>query len=414
MKMRPINATACLVKAAQNGFTIRLSSSPIVPLACKTQARTLTSIAHGQIPSRKSTADNDRYPLKHQYPVKPQRWTLSTRNFATASTPPSPIGPRPLEGITVISLEQVIAGPYATRHLADMGARVIKIERPGTGDFVRGYDTRANGMCSHFVWTNRSKESLALDVKKAEDLAVLKQLTSTADVFLQNLAPGAADRLGLGYEALREKNERLIVCDISGYGSDGPYRNKKAYDLLIQSESGLLSITGTEETPSKVGCSIADISAGMYAYSNIMAAILQREKTGKGCRIDVSMLECMMEWMMFPMYYAYEGAKPPPRAGASHASIYPYGPFQAKDAKVMLGLQNEREWGNFCEKVLEMPALAKEERFTGSSTRSNNREELRKIIEDVFSTLTAQEVVARLETAAIGNAGRIPHNQCQA
>ena len=259
-------------------------------------------------------------------------------------------------------------------------------------------------MCSHFVWTNRSKESLALDVKKVEDLAVLKQLISTADVFLQNLAPGAADRLGLGYEALRETNERLIVCDISGYGSDGPYRNKKAYDLLIQSESGLLSITGTEETPSKVGCSIADISAGMYAYSNIMAAILQRQKTGKGCRIDVSMLECMVEWMMFPMYYAYEGAKPPPRAGASHASIYPYGPFQAKDAKVMLGLQNEREWGNFCEKVLEMPALAKEERFSGSNKRSNNREELRKIIEDVFSTLTAQEVVARLESAAIGNA----------
>ncbi|KAH6721415.1 alpha-methylacyl-CoA racemase [Leptodontidium sp. MPI-SDFR-AT-0119] len=320
---------------------------------------------------------------------------------ATASTLPQP---RPLDGITVIALEQVIAGPYCTRQLAEMGARVVKIERPGKGDFARSYDTRAAGLSSHFAWTNRSKQSLALDIKKAGDLALLKKLITKADVFLQNLAPGAADRLGLGYEELKKTNERLIVCDISGYGADGPYRNKKAYDLLIQAEAGMLSITGTEETPSKVGASIADIAAGMYAYSNIMAALLVRAKTGKGCRIDVSMLECMVEWMGYPLYYAYDGASPPSRAGASHASIYPYGPFQARDATVMLGLQNEREWASFCSKVLQKPELTSDPRFAGSNERSENRTELKAIIEDVFACMTAEEVVRRLDEAAIGNA----------
>lgn len=220
---------------------------------------------------------------------------------------------RPLEGVLVVALEQVISGPYCTRQLADLGARVIKIERPGTGDFVRYHDTRVLGQCSHFIWTNRNKESLALDIKKPADLHILKELIKKADVFVQNLVPGAAARMGLSFEELKETNEKLIMCEISGYGSDGPYKTKKAYDLLVQSEAGLLSITGTPEEPSKVGCSIADISAGMYAYSSIMAALLQRQKTGKGCKIDVSMLESMVEWMGFPMYYGYEGQAPPPR-----------------------------------------------------------------------------------------------------
>ncbi|KAK0101554.1 hypothetical protein ONS95_006719 [Cadophora gregata] len=312
--------------------------------------------------------------------------------------------PRPLDGITVIALEQVIAGPYCTRQLAEMGARVVKIERPGKGDFARSYDSRAAGLSSHFAWTNRSKQSLALDIKKEEDITLLKRLITKADVFLQNLAPGAAHRLGLSYEELRKTNERLIVCDISGYGADGPYKNRKAYDLLIQAEAGVLSVTGTEVTPSKMGASIADIAAGMYAYSNIMAALLVRAKSGKGCKIDVSMLECMVEWMGFPLYYAYDGASPPPRAGASHASIYPYGPFEAKDGTVMLGLQNEREWASFCTKVLEKPSLTTDPRFAGSNARSENRAELKKIVEDVFASMNTDEVVQRLDAAAIGNA----------
>jgi len=252
---------------------------------------------------------------------------------------------RPLDGIKVVALEHAIAAPFCTRQLADLGARVIKIERPGAGDFARGYDERVSGLSSHFVWTNRSKESL------------LHRLLADADVLVQNLAPGAADRLGLSYEALSEKYPRIIVCGISGYGPDGPYRDKKAYDLLIQSESGFLSVTGTPEAPAKAGCSIADIAAGMYAYTNILAALLQRQKTGRGCRIDVSMLESMAEWMGFPLYYAIDGQSPPPRAAAAHATIFPYGPFVAGDGQtVMLGLQNEREWKVFCDKVLEKNA----------------------------------------------------------
>ena len=253
---------------------------------------------------------------------------------------------RPLEGITVVTLEHAIAAPFCTRQLADLGARVIKVERPGVGDFARAYDTRVKGLASHFVWTNRSKESLTLDLKHVEAPEVLKRLLASADVLVQNLAPGAAARLGLSYAALHEAHPKLIVCDISGYGDDpaapGPYRDKKAYDLLIQSEAGFLSITGSPDAPAKAGNSIADIAAGMYAYSNILAALIQRGKSGRGCRIDVSMLESMVEWMSYPLYYAFDGATPPPRAGASHATIYPYGPFKARDGRtVMLGLQNE-------------------------------------------------------------------------
>jgi crotonobetainyl-CoA:carnitine CoA-transferase CaiB-like acyl-CoA transferase len=312
---------------------------------------------------------------------------------------------RPLDGITVVSLEHAIAAPFCTRQLADLGARVIKVERPGTGDFARNYDHRTQGLASHFVWTNRSKESLALDLKQPEALAALKDLIAKADVLVQNLAPGAAARMGLDYEALSVHHPGLIVCDISGYGNDGPYRDKKAYDLLVQSEAGFLSITGTPEEPCKAGNSIADIAAGMYAYANILAALLQRAQTGRGSRIDVSMLEALGEWMGFPMYYAYKGQLAPRREGASHATIYPYGPFEAGDGKtVMLGLQNEREWKAFCEKVLLQPQLATDPRFDLNPKRSENRVELMRIILEVFGRLSAEQVIARLEEAKIANA----------
>ena len=311
----------------------------------------------------------------------------------------------PLEDITVVTLEHAVAGPFCTRQLADLGARVIKIERPGVGDFARGYDERVNGLASHFVWTNRSKESLTLDVKHPEAKAIFAKLVAKADVLVQNLAPGAAARLGLSYEALSPRHPRLIVCDISGYGDTGPYRDKKAYDLLIQSESGFLSITGTPDEPAKAGCSIADISAGMYAYSSVLAALIARGKTGRGSRIEVSLLETMVEWMSYPFYYAYAGAAPPPRTGAAHATIYPYGPFVAGDGKiVMLGLQNEREWAVFCDEVLRNAALAMDSRFASNSRRTSAREELREIIVDAFASLTAAEVVGRLDAAGIANA----------
>jgi itaconate CoA-transferase len=312
---------------------------------------------------------------------------------------------RPLDGVTVVTLEHAIAAPFCTRQLADLGARVIKIERPGTGDFARGYDTRVRGMASHFVWTNRSKESVTLDVKHTKAREILGKLIARADVLVQNLAPGAAARLGLSYEALAADHPRLIVCDVSGYGASGPYVDKKAYDLLIQSESGFLSITGTPQSPSKAGNSIADISAGMYAYSSILAALLQRGRTGRGTRIDVSLLETMVEWMSYPLYYAFEGAPPPPRTAASHATIYPYGPFRAGDGKlVMLGLQNEREWALFCDRVLQRPELAGDERFASNARRVAARAEVDAIVDETFSRLSAEEVVQRLELAGIANA----------
>jgi crotonobetainyl-CoA:carnitine CoA-transferase CaiB-like acyl-CoA transferase len=313
---------------------------------------------------------------------------------------------RSLDGVTVVSLEHAIAAPFATRQLADLGARVIKVERPGAGDFARGYDERVRGMASHFVWTNRSKESLTLDVKHPASRAILVRLiVERADVVVQNLAPGAAARLGLSYAALSAIKPSIIVCDISGYGDDGPYRDKKAYDLLIQSEAGFLSVTGTDADPVKAGCSIADIAAGMYAYSNILAALLQRQQSGRGQHLDISMLESLVEWMSYPLYYAFAGATPPPRSGASHATIYPYGPFVAGDGKtVMLGLQNEREWTVFCDKVLRQPALAQDPRYSSNSRRSAARDELRRVILDAFAQLTAAEVVQRLDEAQIANA----------
>ncbi|WP_416048870.1 CaiB/BaiF CoA transferase family protein [Cupriavidus basilensis] len=312
---------------------------------------------------------------------------------------------RPLDGITVVSLEHAIAAPFCTRQLADLGARVIKVERPKVGDFARGYDERVDGLSSHFAWTNRSKESLALDLKHSEAPAILGKLLGQADVLVQNLAPGAADRLGLSYAALSQRYPAMVVCDISGYGSDGPYREKKAYDLLIQAESGFVSITGTPDSPAKAGCSIADIAAGMYAYSNILAALLQRGRSAKGAHIDVSMLESMVEWMGYPLYYAFDGATPPPRAGASHATIFPYGPFVAGDGKtIILGLQNEREWDAFCRVVLERPELTTDERFVSNSLRTQSRAALTDIITTVFSALTIEVVIERLERAQIANA----------
>ncbi len=317
---------------------------------------------------------------------------------------------QPLQGITVVALEQAVAAPFATRQLADLGARVIKVERPVTGDFARSYDQRVRGLSSHFVWTNRSKESLTLDLKQPAAAEVLQRLIlDKADVVVQNLAPGAAARLGLSYEVLAAERPGLIVCDISGYGDDarrpGPYRDKKAYDLLIQSEAGLVSVTGTPEAPAKVGASMADIAAGMYAYSGILAALLQRQRDGRGRRIEVSMLESLGEWMGFPMYYAFDGAEPPPRSGASHATIYPYGPFTTGDGKtVMLGLQNEREWEAFCGRVLRRPALADDPRFASNAARSAQREVLYALIVEAFAALTADQVVQRLDDAQIANA----------
>ncbi|MDB5893319.1 MAG: CoA transferase [Rhodoferax sp.] len=320
---------------------------------------------------------------------------------------------QPLKGLTVVTLEHAIAAPFATRQLADLGARVIKIERPGSGDFARGYDQRVRGLASHFVWTNRSKESLTLDVKHPDAARVLQRLVlEKADVVVQNLAPGAAARLGMGYDQLSADKPGLIVCDISGYGDDparpGPYRDKKAYDLLIQSEAGFVSVTGTADEPCKAGPSIADIAAGMYAYSQILAALLQKGLTGRGQRIDISMLESLAEWTSYPLYYAFDGAAPPPRTGASHATIYPYGPFPVgpaeQGANVMLGLQNEREWASFCETVLRQPALATDPRFTANFKRVAERSALRQIIVDTFRPLDVAEVEARLEAAQIANA----------
>jgi crotonobetainyl-CoA:carnitine CoA-transferase CaiB-like acyl-CoA transferase len=313
---------------------------------------------------------------------------------------------QPLAGLTVVTLEHAIAGPFATRQLADLGARVIKVERPGSGDFARGYDARVRGLASHFVWTNRSKESVTLDVKHPDAAKALERLVlDKADVVVQNLAPGAAARLGLGFDRLSAMKPEIIVCDISGYGADGPYRDKKAYDLLIQSEAGFLSVTGTPEEPSKAGPSIADIAAGMYAYTNILAALLQRAQTGEGRHIDVSMLESLAEWTSYPLYYAFDGAPPPPRTGAAHATIYPYGPFPTGDGgTVMMGLQNEREWVSFCQIVLQRPELAADPRFAGNARRVAERDALRQLIVDAFAASTAAQVLERLEAAKIANA----------
>jgi len=312
---------------------------------------------------------------------------------------------RPLDGITVIALEQAVAAPFATRQLADLGARVIKIERPNTGDFARGYDETVKGMSSHFVWLNRSKESLTLDLKHSRAAPILERLLDRADIVIQNLAPGAARRLGLGADSLLPKYPRLIVCDISGYGHNGPYASKKAYDLLVQAEAGVLSVTGTADTPSKVGISIGDIATGMYAYSGILTALYQREKSGKGTRIEVTLFEALAEWMGYPLYYTHFGGTPPARTGPDHATIVPYGRYQTGDGKsVMLGLQNEREWAVFCEKVLLQPELAHDLRYDSNSKRAAKRAEINALIGKAFAALTSEQLIGRLDASGIANA----------
>jgi itaconate CoA-transferase len=311
----------------------------------------------------------------------------------------------PLAGVTVVAMEQAVAAPFATRQLGDLGARVIKIERPGTGDFARGYDETVHGQSSHFVWLNRNKESITLDIKAESDREVLDVLLDRADVFVQNLAPGAADRLGLGSAALRERYPRLIVCNISGYGTSGPYRTKKAYDLLVQCEAGVVSITGTPEEPAKAGIPVADIAAGMYAYSGVLSALYERERTGEGSALDVAMLDALGEWAGFPYFYANYGGSPPPRNGARHAAISPYGPYTAGDgAVVFIGVQNEREWAALCEQVLRQPSLAGDERFARNSLRTEHDTELTGIIEGALADLSAAEVEERLDAAGIANA----------
>lgn len=310
----------------------------------------------------------------------------------------------PLDGLLVVSVEQAVSAPFASRQLADLGARVIKVERPGVGDFARGYDTTVSGLASHFVWINRSKESLTLDLKQPEAAGVLRKLVSRADVFLHNLAPGAMDRLGFASSLLRAEHPRLVTCEVSGYGTSGPYRDRKAYDLLVQAEAGLLSITGTADTPSKVGVSIADIAAGMYAFSGILAALLRRTTTGEGAALDVSMFEALAEWMGYPAYYA-QGGTPLTRTGASHAAIAPYGPYVAGDGKaVMLGLQNEREWARFCTDVLRRPELALDARFGTNAGRVANRAALDAAITVAFAPLSAADVEVRLDAAQIATA----------
>ncbi len=312
---------------------------------------------------------------------------------------------RPLDGITVIALEHAVAAPFATRQLADLGARVIKIERPNVGDFARDYDATVKGMSSHFVWLNRSKESLTLDLKHLGATQILEQLLERADVVIQNLAPGAARRLGLGAELVLPKYPRLIVCDVSGYGDNGPYASRKAYDLLVQAEAGVLSVTGTADTPSKVGISIADIATGMYAYSGILTALYQREKSGKGTRIEVTMLEALAEWMGYPLYYTHFGGTAPARTGPNHAAIVPYGRYETGDGKsIMLGLQNEREWAVFCEKVLLQPKLAQDPRYGSNSRRAAKRSEINALIAEVFATLTTEQLIERLDASGIANA----------
>ena len=312
---------------------------------------------------------------------------------------------RPLEGITVIALEQVIAGPFATRQLAELGARVIKIERPRGGDSARAYDTTVKGLSSHFVWVNRSKESLTLDVKQPHAKAILARLLEKADVFLHNLAPGAVERLGLGASELRKKHPSLIWCGISGYGPAGPYASKKAYDLLVQCEAGLLSVTGSADAPAKSGIPAADIAAGMYAFSSILAALVRRGRSGEGATIDVTMLEALGEWMGFPALFAAYGGSAPPRSGAHHATIVPYGPFKAGDGQtVFLSVQNEREYAAFCDRVLKKGELKSDARFATGPARFKNREAMHREIDGVFSKLGTAEIIERLEAADIANA----------
>jgi crotonobetainyl-CoA:carnitine CoA-transferase CaiB-like acyl-CoA transferase len=313
---------------------------------------------------------------------------------------------RPLEGMRVVALEHAVAAPLCSRHLADLGADVIKIERPGSGDFARDYDNYVNGICSHFIWLNRGKRSVTLDVKTDSGREILMRLLAGADVLLQNLAPGAAARLGVGYEALKPAHPKLVVCDISGYGESGPMVRKKAYDLLIQAESGLISVTGSPEEPSRVGISIADIATGMYALTGITAALLRRARTGEGANVKVAMIDALGEWMTYPMLrHAYAGT-PPPRSPTRHPAIAPYGSHRTKDGSIIFGLQNEREWVTFCTDVLRRPDVATDPRFATPHARRENCDELTALIENFFSFLTSAEVADLLERHGIAN-GRL-------
>ena len=323
---------------------------------------------------------------------------------ASALSASAGLRPLPLHGITVVSIEQAVAAPFATRQLADLGARVIKIERPGAGDFARSYDTSVRGMASHFVWLNRTKESVTLDLKRREAALILERLLERADVFVQNLAPGATDRLGLGSEALRGRYPRLVVCNVSGFGSTGPYADKKAYDLIVQSEVGILSVTGTESTPCKVGVSIADISAGMYAYSGILTALLARKDTGAGTIVDVSLFDSLGEWMGYPVYYTAYGGAQPERTGASHATIAPYGPFRTRDGAIVVAVHNDQEWIRFSADVLHQPHLGTDPRFLTTPLRFKHRQAMTAAIDAVFAGLTSADALQRLETAGIANA----------
>ena len=311
----------------------------------------------------------------------------------------------PLDGITVVALEQAVAAPFATRHLADLGARVIKVERPGAGDFARHYDRTVHGDASYFVWLNRGKESIELDIKDSEDRALLDRILDQADVLVQNLIPGAVERLGLDAETLRSRRPDLIHCSISGYGPEGPYRTKKAYDLLVQCEAGMVSVTGTPDEHAKVGVSIADIATGMYAYTGILTALYERERTGVGSTLEIAMLDALGEWMTQPAYYSVYGNRPTHRTGARHASIAPYGPYRTgDDALVFLGVQSDREWATLCRQVLRRPDLIDDERFAHNTERVENNDQITPLIETALSRMSADETVSRLDEAGIASA----------
>jgi itaconate CoA-transferase len=308
----------------------------------------------------------------------------------------------PLDDITVISLEQAVAAPLATRHLADLGARVIKVERPDGGDFARRYDTAVNGLSAYFVWANRSKESITLNLKDERARDVVHRLVARADVFVQNLAPGGADAWGLGGAALQERHPSLIVCEISGYGVGGPLAQRKAYDLLVQAEAGFLAVTGTPEERVKAGISIADIAAGMYAYSGILGALFARTRTGGGSLLSVSLLDALAEWMSMPLYYDHYSGRSPLRTGARHATIAPYGPYStASGGPILLGVQNEREWRRLCEDVVGRPDLIDDPRFATNPARVEHVDELEGVIEAAFATASHEELAQRLDFAGI-------------
>jgi len=317
---------------------------------------------------------------------------------------PAPRSALPLDGIVVVSLEQAVAAPFATRQLADLGARVIKVERAGGGDFARDYDRTVLGQSSYFIWLNRGKESIELNVKSERGHDVMARLLAKADVFVQNLAPGAAARLGLAADELRARHPRLICCSVSGYGPDGPHAQKKAYDLLVQCEAGLLSVTGTAESPAKAGISVADSAAGMYAFTGVLTALYERERTGEGSAIEVAMLDALGEWMTQPYLFSVYGGEPPRRTGARHASISPYGPYAAADAQIFLGLQNEREWAVLCREILGRPELISDPRFATNTDRVVNDEQLTLVIETALGQLAAKEIEERLDRAGIANA----------